>query len=173
MEPKVCVLTNHDYTNGTVASTDADEFFSPESRAQRRADELERIAEIERGWARMDAAYAKLPFEDRLDFDRFELRDQQREAYRNWDKGLRYLHEPEAIVDAKYRIELARIREVFAHLPEFQPWEPDPNFIYPVGYVERMQAEWLDKKIAQLRVVRNAELTLQIYALKSEMLESA
>jgi hypothetical protein len=168
----MCVVTNDDYTNETPASTDADEFFSL-NRAQRRAAELERIAKIKRGWARMDAAYAKLPLEDRLDFDRFELRDQQREAYRNWDKGLRYLHEPEAIVEAKYRIELARIRETFAHLPEFQPWEPDPNFIYPVGYVERIQAEGLDREIARLRELRNAELTLEIHALKSEILEAA
>jgi hypothetical protein len=92
----------------------------------------------------MDAAYAALSLADKLASDHFEMHYQQREAYRHWDAGLRRWKDVD-VVDAKYRIELARIREVFSHLPEFQPWKPDPNFIYPVGYVERMQAEWLDK----------------------------
>jgi hypothetical protein len=45
------VLTNHYYKSGAPSSTDADDFFSPENRAKRRAAERERIADLEREWA--------------------------------------------------------------------------------------------------------------------------
>jgi hypothetical protein len=165
------------YTTDAVASTDDDDdFFTPENKAKRRAAELERIAEIKRGWERMDNWYDALPPEERAAAIREEAlyeaereRDRIKDTWRSARRGIPRNDPRMEIINAEHIVAEAAWCERWGYLwPEdYREPQARPGFIYPVGHIERLKREWLEEKITGLQILREAQLILEIHELRN------